>query len=94
MADEKTTGWQPIATAPRDGTWLLIAGGEPGYGWDESEFVPPAVVACWGAEEQVAINDEHSPGADAWRFAVYDSGYYGLWENPTHWMPLPEPPHA
>ena len=27
-----------------------------------------------------------------WQHCWYDGGYYGWYERPSHWMPLPEPP--
>jgi hypothetical protein len=79
-------GWQPIETAPRDGTWILIAGGKPGYGWSGDAETTPAMVSA---------RYQSSAGllGDYWQFAHYDSGYYGEWENPTHWMPLRQPPN-
>ena len=35
--------WQPIATVPKDGTWVLLTGGTD-YGDDE---IGPAVVGHW-----------------------------------------------
>ena len=74
-------GWKLIETAPTDGTWVLIKGGGPGYGWaGEEGQTPPMVVAQrldgWEAGE--------------WQFAFYDGGYYGVWENPTHWTECPD----
>jgi hypothetical protein len=74
-------GWQPIETAPRDESWVLLTGGKIDYGWD-GETQPPVVVGQWG-------KDFSEP---CWQFAWYDSGYYGEYEKPTHWMPLPELP--
>lgn len=79
-AEYPSRGWQPIATAPKDGRWVLLSGGRIEYGWDR-ETKPPAVVGQ-------AVNG----GEDGWQFAWYDSGYYGEYEDPTHWMPLPAPP--
>lgn len=71
---ERLGAWQPIETAPRDGTWVLLTGGSIAYGWCEDDKPPMAVGQRAG---------------DCWQFAWYDSGYYGKYENPTHWMPLP-----
>ena len=76
--------WQPIETAPRDGTWILLMGGEIVYGW-HSPSVPPMVVGQYTTHLNGQEVEPH------WQFAWYDGGYYGEYENPTHWMPLPAP---
>ena len=84
--DKALLDWQPIETAPKDGTEILITGGGPEYGWDsccwDVDWYPSMVVALWDR------------GLQLWRFACYDAGVYGCWLNPTHWMPLPEPPET
>jgi hypothetical protein len=73
--------WQPIETAPRDGTWVLVM---PSECPDEAYQNRP-VSAQW-------TNERNSDTAEwRWQFAWYDGGYYGSC-NPTHWQPLPEPP--
>jgi hypothetical protein len=79
------TTWQPIETAPGDKTWILLAGGGIRYGWD-GHTQPACVVGQW----TTTLNGRRTKGH--WQFAWYDGGYYGEYENPTHWMPLPEPP--
>lgn len=60
-------GWQPIETAPKDGTPVLV--------WDGSD----AMVSYWS----------NVTGLDG-------DGEWHTWalcaEQPTHWMPLPQPP--
>jgi hypothetical protein len=72
-----TEEWQPIESAPKDGTRILFAlpyvwcgywrgsrpVGMPDYRWDES----------WIGWTREAFEDRPL--------------------NPTHWMPLPEPPN-
>jgi len=77
--------WQPMETAPRDGTRILIGGRwslewSPGYGEWTCE------VAAWGSP--------HSDGSG--RDADWYAGMIPLtrafavtW---THWQPLPAPP--
>ncbi len=69
--------WQPIETAPRDDTWLLLSGGT--VDWADYAFgitCPPVVVACRRSEE--------------WIVSLADGGYQlTRYRNPTHWMPLP-----
>jgi hypothetical protein len=83
LADwNKRSAWQPIETAPRDGTWVLLAGGECESN-EESDNRGRVVTARWTTE----FND-----FGRWEFAYYDSIFYLEYENPTHWQPLPSPP--
>lgn len=69
--------WQPIETAPKDGTEILIVGVYPDgmAGNVEAGFF------------------DHDSGY--WAGTYYD-GYGYTYNNPepTHWMPLPEPPES
>lgn len=60
-----TNEWQPIETAPKDGTDILVY-----EKYKDSEYI---VVA--------------SNHGFYWAFDDRDTEI-----NPTHWMPLPEPP--
>jgi hypothetical protein len=75
--------WQPIETAPEDGTWILLTGGIINYGWCGDTF-PDAVVGQYTCERNGRSTESH------WQFAWYDGGYYGEYQHPTHWMPLPK----
>lgn len=71
-------GWQPIETAPRDGTLILVNNIEPyGYRTDEE----PMGTARWGT---------HWIKSGAWMSNGCCDGVSNY--NPTHWMPLPNPP--
>ncbi len=76
---EMEKGWQPIETAPKDGSPLLLY--RP---WDDKTMA----------------RDSGYPGA------IWHSGGWGksafpgdtfrgeaTYGKPTHWMPLPPPPH-
>ena len=78
--------WQPIETAPKDGTHILVYG--PSAGYDED--APPLgfSVAHWYDD---GVNEL------GWRGIVAGDNidsYSDLDEDtqPTHWQPLPEPP--
>lgn len=70
--------WQPIETAPKDGTWIMLTGGDIVYRWD-GESKPPVVCA-----------QAYRPEPNSWQFAWYDSGFYGEYVGPTHWAPIPD----
>ena len=58
--------WQPIETAPRDGTTILV--------WRKYEY----------SYDHLRMGlDRYVDGI--WRFSRRDM-------QPTHWMPLPDPP--
>lgn len=83
--------WKPIETAPKDGTIVLLCGGEPDPLHHDSDEDHPErytrpVTGWWGPE--VEWVEENT----IWRFCSFDSGIYGEYVNPTHWMPLPPPP--
>jgi hypothetical protein len=59
-------GWQPIETAPKDGTIVLV--------WDGENMA----VADW-------VEFPYRPGG-GWMEGIE------VFSDPTHWMPLPEPP--
>ncbi len=68
--------WQPIETAPRDGTPVLLVDyslGDPG---DPPGF--DVFVGYWS-------DDAHNRG---WTCAYYNVRTH----DPDHWMPLPAPP--
>lgn len=73
-----TAGWQPIETAPRDGTDILVSGGTHGNERISCEFhgakFSGVAIAYWDDQ-------------DKW-FSGGDCDYY----YPTYWMPLPTPP--
>ncbi len=73
--------WQPIETAPKDGTWLLV------YETNDSDGYQPTIhVVHWGIREwdgsgKTWVTMALGPNPD-----TYDA------DRATHWMPLPEPP--
>jgi len=75
--------WQPIDTAPKDGTVVLL------YGIWAGEIHGPARSKAFDIG---SFQDGRSdfPGNDWWVLGTGD--YYECWMRPTHWMPLPEPP--
>ena len=65
------THWQPIDTAPKDGSDILVA----------------------DKDGDMAVVYWHAGG----HFELTFQGLYaaeGEFENPTHWMPLPDPPRG
>jgi hypothetical protein len=68
--------WQPIGTAPKDGTPILVWGKCTGEIRGEYRY-QSAVVAEW------------SDLGEEWQM---DTDTYGVSVDATHWMPIPEPP--
>ncbi len=70
--------WQPIETAPRDGSEIIAFGikrGDYGYTSDEETWTG----VRWSNESKCWL--ETKPATR------YSNGF-----KPTHWMPLPPPP--
>ena len=69
--------WQPISTVPKDGRYILLAG-PSGY-----STTPLRVEVCRWYPEYHPL----SPWINHSNDDFTDGG-----SQPTHWMPLPEPP--
>lgn len=75
--------WQPIETAPRDGSQILLSCG------------PLVEVGCWAPD---VLGDEY-PWVFASDRSCYEQFEGDTWtpingypeDTVTHWMPLPEP---
>ena len=70
------TEWQPIETAPRDGTPVLGYRDIDGI-MGMVKWIQSATYGEWAGSWDLVLPSTHSE-IDMW------------W--PTHWMPLPEPP--
>ena len=70
--------WQPIETAPKDGTEILgVLGATIAVTyWDDKAYE-------WREKERI-----HG----GWAWNLDECEYMTAW-CPTHWMPLPEPPN-
>jgi hypothetical protein len=64
----------------KDGRWLLLKGGKIDFSWD-GDTQPPMVVAQWTTSSWDGTKGK-------WQFAWYDGGYYGEYEEPTHWAEI------
>ena len=72
--------WQPIETAPKDGTKIL------GYGL--CEYVWRPIEKC---EKIIFIAYHNSSWGDGWYFDINDEDG-SVVAHLTHWIPLPKPP--
>jgi hypothetical protein len=86
--DEARGAWQPISTAPRDETVVLLAGGT--WADDDFDFAAPqtgVMAARW--RPYVSRGVDYS----AWAIASTEAGHSLVtYDNPTHWQPLPPAP--
>jgi len=78
--------WQPIETAPKDGTRILISNGDyvceakmESREYESEEYVR--------TERDGSVISRRSKRTDYWWRPTLDWAY-----DATHWMPLPEPP--
>lgn len=95
--------WQPIETAPTDGTWLLLfcpAG--IGDGWESRDYdVKGAPNVTLGSCEAGSAQSKQWLSVESYT-EVHDYGgmtgvsteTHRLGITPTHWQPLPELPAA
>lgn len=78
--------WQPIETAPKDGTLVLIVNDEGAM--DVAGFADAY------QEHQEFVRT--AKDGDVFRTVRLDCGYWDTEKAycPTYWMPLPAPPNA
>lgn len=76
--------WQPIETAPKDGTWFLIARRDEGFESYEVGQYNPYFFATYVEAGNGLYRKEMERLGD-WRG-------FNNFHRATHWMPLPEPP--
>lgn len=70
--------WQPIETAPKDGTGILVI--------DMTARLPQAGQAWWIADVWTLVSPDTG-------WALEEDLYRSMiWVSPTHWLPLPAPP--
>jgi hypothetical protein len=69
--------WQPIETAPKDGSDILGA-----WHWSYTDEDTGETESGWCIDKCHWVEDENSTG---WRASINAA-------RPTHWMPLPDPP--
>jgi hypothetical protein len=72
--------WQPIETAPKDGTRVLLVVRPEGYG-------PVVCGGCFMVRRSYRFDQIQSESA-RWEFDLN----YGGDDRPSHWMPLPDLP--
>lgn len=80
----RMSDWQPIQTAPKDGTWVDLWAVD----WnDNGKRIPNCI---WDDKWLTFIFPDYFPALDdCVDVFVKDDEYV-----PTHWMPIPEPPKA
>lgn len=74
--------WQPIETAPKDGTEIL--------GFERMKTGDYFKVVYWTLDGDDIYGNGGNP-VPGW--TAPDDGYVGGF-SPTHWQPLPDPPEA
>ncbi|HEU4635425.1 MAG TPA: DUF551 domain-containing protein [Edaphobacter sp.] len=74
--------WQPIETAPKDGTRVLVCYGSK----------PRVIVAYWQSEPSLWERED----VPCWAVFEPEDPFYSVYlldeYEPTHWQPLPKPP--
>jgi hypothetical protein len=72
--------WQPIETAPKDGTYVLLSG--DGH----------VSVGKWEEDSGRTLIAGDPPYWSPYDHSYWDRLIDDSWFAPTHWMPLPAPP--
>jgi hypothetical protein len=74
--------WQPIETAPKDGTAVLLFGQWAGEIAGIDPGGPDIYVGRWSGRGDY----------EGFLWALEGTDAYAAWCKPSHWIPLPLPP--
>ena len=74
--------WQPIETAPRDGTWFVIC--LPGERFEVGRFYPAKSTYYVPSEIDGLFRQQEK--------VIHEWGEFNNFHRATHWLPLPAPP--
>jgi len=91
--------WQPIETAPKDGTWILLYLSEDGWKSDADGDYPYRVtIGQWDADTyQSATWMSDKTYTEFWDYGGMTgagTSTYRVEVIPSHWMPLPDAPNG
>jgi hypothetical protein len=78
--------WQPISTAPRDGTWFIAAC----FGYGDADYE----VGCY---DPLQFPKYEEVGSGLYRREMVEAYQWRGFNNMhrmTHWLPIPAPPKA
>ena len=92
--------WQPIETAPKDGRVIIVwpRDGKPQFAFYKSEwyqkYLPQKLKENGGSWKSLGPHYESNSREHSYRVSYAEYNVLGVYREPTHWMPLPEPPSA
>jgi hypothetical protein len=82
---EEGPGWQPIETAPRDGSWFVICRE------DETDFFEVGNYETMMGYSYEEVNEGLYRRRE---FFITEWGSFSNFHRATHWRPLPAPPQT
>lgn len=86
--------WQPIKTAPKDGTAALFWLSKPlDRRYVTEGKCPNITIGFWDRGSWASVETEDC-GSMGGEYTGWMSDYVCLEITPSHWMPLPQPPTA